>query len=237
VFEDAATVRDQIRKNVHAIDSARISAATQANIDARIEESMNAAALEVWLLRDWTFRYVGAALTLLAADGNNQALPAETAWVNEGKQGGIWRVGEPKGRMTWRPLQVVNNLVLTRPDEQGPPLFYAVSQATLVVWPKPAQNFAVAIMALVSMPVIDGSQSAPADGLSMFSQAARYVVYLGAAAEESRRKGDLADYSVWSKKFEAAKFDLVISEHQGLQESGDMPRYAGSADVFPNLDE
>lgn len=236
-LEDTEAIRDQIIANVHGIDVTRVSTPTLATVGARVVESMSDVAMGLWSLRDFTFRYLEVNPFAVAAGENDVDLPDE--WVNEGKQGGIWRLDGTLGRVRWRPLHIVTASLRTRPDETGDPAIYSISGLRkLRMFPAPAADTNLAILMLRSMPaLIAEPDTDEVDGALTFSEQARLAIYRGAAAEESRRKGNIAEYGLWTRRFDAAVFDLCCNEQQGQPEPGFLPRYAGGADVFPDVED
>jgi hypothetical protein len=234
-FDNTKAIRDQVIGNVHGIDINRISSVTLDFLSARILETMNDVAVGLYALRDWTFRYLEVTPFALLPGVNDVDLPA--AWVNEGKQGGVWRLGEPLGRATWRPLHFVTDQLRRYPNESGPPQIYAVSGLRkLRMFPPPDGNMSLAILMLRSMPALVMDPVNPEDdGMTTFPELMRLAVYRGVAGEECRRKGDVAEYPLWIRRYESAVFDLLCSEQQGAPEPGFMPRYAGSADTGSEL--
>lgn len=234
-LDSANNIRDQVIANVHSVDDSRVSPNTLTRLQTRVEETMNDVAIEILGLRDWSFRYAEMAPANIgpglgsSADTNNDfddLLPS--GWANEGRQGGLWRLTEPLGRLVWKPLHEVTNLLRIRPTELGPPLYYSISKLrTIRVFPTPDMNYSIGGLYARDL----GGD----DFADFFPERAMLALYRGTAAEELRRKGNVAEYAIWKKRYDAACFDLICEQEQGMPDPRFLPRYAGAADVYPYL--
>lgn len=240
-LEDTKAIRDQIIANVHGMNVDTMSTTALNRLTSRIVETMSDVLMGLWALRDFTFRYLEVNPFSMTAGENDVDLPA--TWVNEGKQGGIWRVGDPTGRIVWRPLHQVTDMLRRCPNERGIPRFYAISGLRkLRMFPPSDRDIDLSILMLRGSLtlIVDPDEDADppeVDGMTLVSELMRLAVYRGTAGEESRRKGDIAEYSLWTRRYDTAVFDLICSEQQGSPEPGFLPRYAGGASVFPDGEE
>lgn len=232
---------DTLITDHHHINEAKVASSVVARLRARALANLQKAARRLWRLKDWTFTYVDdPSSVVIPADGFEALLPAPFA--GDGIDGGFFTINDPKHPLVFRRAGIINEWLKTSP-EKGNPKFYTVDVGSraesgggmaymLKVFPPPSVNTPIHCRYKQACPTLI-DQLAPGDGLSAFPVDWRdTVLYEWLVWYELRDKGDVQQMPLQMDIVRDAIFSMCCEERQGKPWEEDLPRFAGSADIF-----
>lgn len=215
----------------HHINPAKVATNVVTRLRARGLNNLRRAARRLWRLRDWTFTYVDDSSTvIIPANGFQDTLPA--GWANDGVDGGVFTLNDPKHPLVFKRSGVITELLRTS-QEKGDPKFYTIDGLDVIkVYPPVSVATPLYVRYKAITPAL-ADQAAPGDGLSSFPIDWRdTVLYEWMVWYELKDKGDVQQMSVQWDIVKDAIFTMCMEERQGKPWDEDLPRFAGSADVF-----
>jgi hypothetical protein len=229
VFDEFNQLVTAVLQDEHSLDPEIYASGDLSRHRRRITRSGNRVIKRMWGLRDWTFKYVDAEEITLLANTNEVLLPQ--AWVNEGRQGGVWTRDEPRYPLRWARSGVVRNMIQSGPPEDGQPIYYSVSgqtQRKLLVTPKDGVDRVLVLSYEAATPTLLDGDSGDIGNIDCLPFQWRHILYEWIVAREMKAKGSLGEYAEQMRDVAESLFDMVCNEHQGKPGLENAPPYAGA---------
>lgn len=222
---------DQVLVQHYQLPTAKVASATYTPLRARVLRDARAVLISFWGLRDWTFKYVEATLTVTGGSSSKSMAALTYPWENEGNQGSVF-LPDQQGALAWVRLGQMLALQKTS-TEQGTPRCYSVrGLRDLLVYPAPSADTVLTLSYETSCPVLVDTTGAT-NGLDRIPEVRREsVIYEGTVLRQMLSKGDVQSVQTQAELYNSAIFDACCAEAQGKPEPRFMPRYSGAADVF-----
>lgn len=224
---------DTLITDHHHINPAKVATSIVTRLRLRGKNNLAKAARRLWRLRDWSFTYVDDSSVVIPADGFEATLPAP--WANDGVDGGFFTLNDPKHPLVFRRSGMLTELIRTSAEKGDPKFYTIVGLSKIQVFPPVSVSTPLySRYKSVCPPIVD--QVAPGDGLSSFPIDWRdTVLYEWLVWYELKDKGDVQQMGAQWDIVKDAIFTMCIEERQGKPWDEDLPRFAGSADVFEDF--